>query len=194
MRRMSHAEGMMRKVIYGGACSLDGFLAASDGSVDWIHHSNDVTEIMKDYWSKTDTLVMGRKTWEVVASYSGGDAPEMTGITSYVFSRTLARIDRPGVELVSANAGDFVRDLKSRKKGKNIIVFGGGDFARSLFEADLIDEVGLNVQPVLLGSGVRTFLDPGHRIKLELTQCRKLHGGCVLLDYRVKHGRKAPKH
>ena len=179
----------MRKVVYGAACSLDGFIAAPDGSVDWLHWSDDVNKIMADYWSNTDTLVMGRKTWEVAAR-SGGGGGGMSGMTSYVFSRTLQRIDHPGVQLVSGNAGEFVRDLK-KKKGKNIIVFGGGDFARSLFEADVIDEVGLNVHPVLLGSGIPMFLDAKRRIKLKLTQCRQLHGGCVLLDYTVKHARRA---
>src|SRR5688500_3230536 len=142
----------MRKVIYGGACSLDGFLAAADGSVNWLHWSDDVNKMMAEFWTTTDALVMGRKTWEVAAAGAPAEADAgMTGMKSYVFSRTLDKIDRPGVELVRENAGEFVRALK-KKKGKNITVFGGGDFARSLFEADVIDEVGLNVHPILLGS------------------------------------------
>lgn len=183
----------MRKVIYGAACSLDGFIATPDGSVDWLHWSDDVNKIMADFWSATDTLVMGRKTWEVTAAMnpSSSDAA-MSGMQTYVFSRTLRHVDRPGVQLVSDDAGGFVRALK-KKKGKNIIVLGGGDFARSLFEADLIDEVGLNIHPVVLGSGVPFFLDARRRIKLTLTQCRQLHGGCVLLDYAVKHVRRSAK-
>ena len=185
----------MRKVVYGAACSLDGFIAGPDGSLDWLHWSDDVNRIMSEYWSNTDTLVMGRKTWEDAARYgSGGGNTGMPGITrSYVFSRTLQDIDAPGVELVKGDAGAFVRELK-KGKGKNIIVFGGGNFARSLFEADVIDEVGLNVHPVLLGSGVPFFLDARQRITLKLTQCRQLHGGCVLLDYDVKHVRRTAKH
>ena len=184
----------MRKVIYGAACSLDGFIAPADGSMDWLIWTDDVTKLMAEYWSNTDTLVMGRKTWEVALALSAGGAggPEMAGIRSYVFSRTLERIDHPGVELVSSDGAEFVRQLKKRK-GKDIIVFGGGDFARSLFEADLIDEVGLNIHPVILGSGVPFFLDPKRRIKLSLTRCRELKRGCVLLEYAVKHTRKTAK-
>jgi len=184
----------MRKVVYGAACSLDGFIATPDGGVDWLHWSDDVNKIAAEYWSSTDTLVMGRKTWEVAAAMNPGAADGgMSGMQSYVFSRTLRHIDRPGVQLVSEDAGAFVGALK-KKKGKNIIVFGGGIFARSLFEADVIDEVGLNVHPVILGSGVPFFLDPNRRIKLSLTQCRQIQGGCVLLDYAVKHARGAAKH
>jgi dihydrofolate reductase len=123
----------MRTVTYGAACSLDGFIAAADGGVDWLHFSQDANDIMTKFWGSIDTILMGRKTWEVAASSSTGSADEgqFAGITSYVFSRTLKRIDRPGVHLVSESAGNFVRALK-QKKGKGICIFGGGDFARSL--------------------------------------------------------------
>lgn len=57
--------------------------------------------------------------------------------------------------------------------------------ARSLFEADLIDEVGVNVHPVLLGSGVPLFPPMARQIDLQLTDCRQFEGGCVLLRYAV---------
>ena len=56
----------MRIVTYGAACSLDGFIAPSDGSMDWLHFSRDVQEFMSTYWASIDTMLMGRKTWEVV--------------------------------------------------------------------------------------------------------------------------------
>src|SRR5918992_1008555 len=163
----------MRKVTYGAACSLDGFIAGPDGDVSWLHFSDDVQAIMADYWKRIDTLVMGRKTWEVAAAAgSGGDSggDMMKGITSYVFSRTLKAIQAPGVELVSSDAGEFVRTLK-QAKGKEICVFGGGGLARSLFEAGVIDEVGANIHPVLLGSGIPLVRDAG-RIALELLEVR----------------------
>ena len=182
----------MRRVTYGGACSLDGFLAGENGSIDWLYFSPDVSAIMTSYWKDVDTILMGRKTWDVAQAQGGGGGGDTSGMQTFVFSRTLARIDRPGVQLVKEDAGGFVRALKSRK-GKGICVLGGGDFARSLFEADVIDEVGLNVHPILLGSGVPTFLDATHRVKLELTECRQLRGGCVYVSYRVKHSRGAAK-
>jgi dihydrofolate reductase len=66
-------------------------------------------------------------------------------------------------------------------------MMGGGDLARSLFAADLIDEVGLNVHPVLLGAGVPLFTDAGRRVPLELISSRCITGGCVYSTYRVKH-------
>jgi dihydrofolate reductase len=174
----------MRKVIYGGACSLDGFLAGRDGDIDWIHHSKDVEGVMRASWANTDTILLGRKTWDFAkAMGKGGDMPGVK-VKSYVFSRTLTSIPDRDAELVTSDAGEFVRRLKAQP-GKDIIVMSGGNFATSLLRAGVVDEVGLNIHPVLLGSGVPAFLDPGTRTTLELTECRQLDGGCVLVTYRV---------
>lgn len=177
----------MRTVTYGGASSLDGFLAAPDDGMDWLHFSRDVEQVMAAYWATIDTVLIGRKTWEVAAR-SGG-APAMgPSITTYVFSRTLRQAP-PAVHLVAQDAGAFVRRLK-RHPGKGICLLGGGELARALFQADVIDEVGLNIHPVLLGSGVPAFHDTGRRIALGLKESRVLDGGCVLATYRVRHRRR----
>jgi dihydrofolate reductase len=186
----------MRTVTYGGAVSLDGFLAGVDGSIDWLHFSKDVQEIMTSYWKGIDTILMGRKTYDVSVSLNrtAEENPKKTergarkkpAIHSYVFSRTLKSIDDPNVELVASDAVEFVRNLK-RQPGKGICLMGGGELAQSLLAADLVDEVGLNIHPILLGSGIPTFRDPGHRVKLTLTECRTIVGGCVLANYKVLH-------
>ena len=170
----------MRTVTYGAACSLDGFIAAADGSMDWLHFSRDATDVMAEYWATIDTLLWGRKTWE----FGGGPAK----LPTYVFSRTLQEIREPSVQLVSTDAGDFVRELK-RQSGKGICLMCGGELARSLFEAGVVDEVRLNIHPVLLCSGVPLFRDAGRRIARELTESRVIDGGCVLASYQVgSHG------
>ena len=60
-------------------------------------------------------------------------------------------------------------------------------FARSLFEAGLIDEVGFNIHPVLLGSGIPLFHPMSRQIDLELRECRAFKNGCVCITYRVKY-------
>jgi dihydrofolate reductase len=177
----------MRTVTYGAACSLDGFIAAADGALDWLHFSRDVQEVMAAYWSTVDAVLMGRKTWEVAAAQSGGagDSGGLTGISTYVFSRTLREVPGAGVHLVAGDPGDFVRDLK-QQPGKGICVMGGGELAQSLLAAGVVDEVGVNIHPVLLGTGVPLFRDAGRRIALELAESRVLDGGCVLATYRVR--------
>jgi dihydrofolate reductase len=175
----------MRIVTYGAACSLDGFIAPSDGSMDWLHFSRDVQESVATYWASIDTMLMGRKTWEVAVGQGGGGGGGggTKGITTYVFSRTLDRVGH-GAHLVREDAGEFVRQLKEQP-GKGICVMGGGELAQSLFAAGVIDEVGLNVHPILLGSGVPFFRDAGRRISLVLAESKVIDGGCVLSTYRV---------
>ena len=171
----------MRKVIYGGACSLDGYFTGKDGALDWLHFSKDVEAIMARSWASADTVLIGRKTWEA----AGGGGGSMPGVKTYIFSRTLQRIPGKKATLVTTDAGEFVRNLKAQP-GKDIIVMSGGNLATSLLQAGVIDEIGLNIHPVLLGGGVPAFLDPGARVRLELTECKALDGGCVLVVYRVK--------
>ncbi|MGZ8414873.1 MAG: dihydrofolate reductase family protein, partial [Gemmatirosa sp.] len=153
----------MRTVTYGAACSLDGYIAAADGGLDWIHFSTDVQTVMGQYWATVDTILMGRKTWEIAAAQAGGGSGDSGGISTYVFSRTLPELERPGVRLVRSDAGAFVRDLKAQP-GRGICVMGGGELAASLLAAGVVDEVGLNIHPVLLGAGTPLFRDAGRRI------------------------------
>jgi dihydrofolate reductase len=179
----------MRTVTYGAACSLDGFIAGKNEDMGWLHYSPDVNEIMRDYWKSVDTILMGRRTWDFAVRIGGGSAGSGGGaMRTYVFSRSLKSISAEGVEVIRDDAGAFVRDLKARP-GKEICMMGGGELAGSLFAAGLIDEVGLNVHPVLLGSGVPFFIDAGCRTQLELLQSRVIDGGCVYSTYRVRPAR-----
>ena len=144
----------MRKVTFGGANSLDNYFARPDHAVDWLLWGDEAAAVTADYWKTIDTVLMGRKTYEVVlrSRPGGGGYP---GIKTYVFSRTLREGADGSVTVVSADAAEFVRELK-QAAGKDICLMGGGELARSLFEAGLIDEVGFNVHPVLLGAASRS--------------------------------------
>lgn len=174
----------MRTVTFGGANSLDNFIARKDHSVDWLMWSDEAAALMRDYWKSIDTIVMGRKTFEV-AQKSAGKSKGKSAIKTYVFSRTLKPKAGQDFEIVSEDAGSFVRKLKA-EKGKDICVMGGGELAQSLFEADVIDEIGLNIHPVLLGSGVPLFLPMTRQSNLELVECKPFKNGCVFVKYRVK--------
>jgi dihydrofolate reductase len=184
----------MRKVTFGGANSLDNYFARKDDSVDWLMWSNEAASVMKDFWKTIDTVVMGRRTYEV-ALRMGAGAGAYGGVKSYVFSRTMKKSDSKAggnLEIISENAAEFVRKLKS-EEGKDICVMGGGLLAKSLFEADLIDEIGFNIHPVLLGSGIPLFYEMNHQIDLELINCKPFKNGTILVSYRVKHAADSKK-
>jgi dihydrofolate reductase len=173
----------MRQVTFGVANSLDNFIARKDHAVDWLLWGEEAAAVTTEFWKTIDTVVMGRKTYEVALKSGTTSYP---GVRNYVFSRTMRESPDEKVEIVSEDAATFVRKLK-RRKGRGICVMGGGELAKSLFEADLIDEIGLNIHPVLLGSGIPLFLPRKRQLDLELLECRPFKNGCVLVRYRVKH-------
>jgi dihydrofolate reductase len=185
----------MRKVTLGLANSLDNYIARKDGGADWLRWNDEIAEISAKFMKTVDAILIGRKTYEVMLKSGGASYP---GGTNYVFSRSkrnrssllrkIAAIKQAdaNVRVVDENAASFVRKLK-KKKGKGIVVFGGGALAKSLLEADLIDEIVLNVHPVLLGSGIPLFHPMKRQIDLEFVNSRELKNGGLIISYRVKH-------
>ena len=171
----------MRKVTYGGANSADNFITGPDEDVGWLRMTCDVQQVIKDSWKGVDTMLMGRKTFEFGQKMGGG--PAMKGIKSYVFSRTLESVPE-GAELVRSDAVEFVRELKSGEGG-GILVMGGGELGTALIEGGLVDEIGLNIHPVLLGRGTPLFREMSRRVELELIEARPMAEGCALVRYRV---------
>ena len=181
----------MRKVIFGGANSLDNYFARADHSVDWLMWSDEAAEIMKDMWPRFDVMLMGRKTWDAsVKNFSEKELKKArkksSGMQTYIFSRTMSPGPLfEGTEVVNRDAAEFVQELKQRE-GKDIMLMGGGELAASLLEAGLVDEIGFNIHPVLLGSGIPLFHQMGRQIDLELVEARPFKNGCVYVYYRVK--------
>jgi dihydrofolate reductase len=173
---------MSRRLRYGVAASLDGFIAGPSGEYDWI-----VMDPAIDFgalFEEFDTAVMGRRTYEVLTAQGGDGA--MPGLDVVVFSRTLPRSARPGVRIVDDDPGEVVAALKA-KPGRDIWLYGGGILFRSLLDAGLVDTVEVAVIPVLLGAGV-PLLAPGATTKLVLADQRALPSGIVALSYSVPGG------
>ena len=170
----------MRKVVYGGAMSLDGFIAGPNGEYDWI-----VMDPEMDFsaqMARFDTFLIGRKTFEVMQRMGGG--PPTPGIQNIVCSRTLRAGDCPDA-ILSDDAVAVVGDLR-KQPGKDIALFGGGELFRSLLAAGLVDEVAFAVIPVLLGGGIPMLPSPSDGARLKLTKHRVFRTtGTVLLEYDI---------
>ena len=171
----------MRKVVYGGAMSLDGFIAGPNGEYDWIVMDPDID--FGEMMARFDTFLIGRKTFEVMRRM-GNDAPT-PGIQNIVFSRTLKPNDYPGVT-ISGDAAPVVAELRT-KPGKDIALFGGGELFRSLLAAGLVDQVAVSLIPVLLGGGIPFLPSPAGRAVLKLRKHRIFEKtGTVGLEYDIE--------
>ena len=174
-------EGFMRLVRYGGAMSLDGYIAGPNNEFDWIimDPEIDFAGMMRQF----DTYLIGRKTFEVMGRM-GNDAKSTPGIQNVVFSRTLRQVDYPHV-IVSDDAVQFVKQLRT-KPGKDIALFGGGELFRSLLAAGLVDCVEVSLIPVLLGGGIPLLPQPAERATLKLRKHRLYEKtGTIGLEYDI---------
>jgi dihydrofolate reductase len=167
----------MRRLRYGVAMSVDGFIAGPNGEYDWI-----VPDPCIDFaaiFARFDTLLMGRKTYEVAKTrpLSG------TGHRWIVVSTTMNPEDHPEIAILSTGVAEAVADLKAQS-GKDIWLMGGGVLFRFLLDAGLVDAIDISVMPVLLGSGV-PLLPEGHQRRLYLDESQATPSGTLRLTYSI---------
>jgi len=173
----------MRKVTYGAAVSLDGYIAGPGEAMDWLLWSDDAAAISGESWKGVDTILMGRKTWDFAARSGGGGGGGGSNMKTCIFSTTMEQAP-DGAELVRDDAAGFVRALKA-EPGGDVIVLGGGELGSALIEGGAVDQIGVNVHPALLGSGRPLFQPLAERVALELVEARPIARGCVFMLYRV---------
>jgi dihydrofolate reductase len=174
----------MRKLRYSVAMSLDGLIAGPNGEYDWIGNEPGVD--FAAFWSQFDTLLMGRRTYDLAVQTRGKAAfTAFTGVTSIVFSRTLKQQEHPHVTVMPELNADWVRGLKAQS-GKDIWLFGGSNLFRSLFDSGLVDRVEVAVIPVLLGSGIRLLPPPYTPTRLRLVSHHLYQSGRMSLAYEVQ--------
>lgn len=167
----------MRRLRYSVAASLDGFIAGPNGEYDWI--VQDPAFDFAALWAQFDTLLMGRKTFEVAITRFPN--LEDMGKKVVVVSTTLK--EYRGATIISENLPEAVAALKAQP-GQDIWLMGGGVLFRTLLDAGLVDTVELSVIPVLLGSGV-PLVPECRRARLQLTESGALPTGIVRLVYSV---------
>ena len=169
----------MRRLRYGVATSLDGFIAGPNGEYDWIVHDPAIDFVAM--FAQYDTLLMGRKTYEVASEK--GKSWDSFGQRWIVVSTTLKPEEHPGITILSGGIAEAVAAMKAQP-GKDIWLMGGGVLFRAMLEAGLVDTVEVALMPVMLGSGV-PLLPEGRRRSLHLEESRALPSGILMLKYSV---------
>jgi len=177
----------MRKVVLSVGMSLDGRIARTDGSVDFLFMPKDYS--MGPFMARIDTAVMGRKTYEVALRLGRGTMGG-PGMKSYVFSRTQALGERGGVTFVNEPPKKLLAALRERR-GKDIWLMGGGELAGEFLKDDLVDELHLGIVPVLIGEGIPLFLPGFAQRDFSLSENKSYAKGMISLKYeRRRKGAK----
>jgi dihydrofolate reductase len=178
-----------RKIIASVATSADGFIARADGAVDWLDRPQPKGNYgMGTFYRTIDTILWGRKTYDMVLTFQEKGVPESafdTGVKNYVFTHTPPHPVPKGIEFVNEPVKAFASRLRTTE-GKDIWVMGGAGLIASLLDENEIDEFILNVIPVLIGEGI-LLLTPRHRtVPLKLIASKKFSDGVVNLHYAVQ--------
>lgn len=174
----------MRKVILGLAVSLDGFIEGPNGEYDWCFTDQDYG--MSDFLGSIDTILMGRKSYEVAMTAGENyGIPDMPCMKEYVFSNTLTDV-KEGAVLVTGDTIAAVQEIK-QQAGKNIWLFGGAALTSSLIKAGLVDELWLSIHPILLSAGRPLFTGLVNRCHLELLETKSYQTGLISVRYRFRN-------
>jgi len=179
-----------RKIIVYIATSADGFIARSDGSVDWLDRPSPKGNYgMGAFYKSIDTILWGRKTCDMVLDFQkkgvAGSAFD-TKVRNYVFTRSLPQSPAPaGVEFVSEPIKAFATRLRKRK-GKDIWMMGGAGIIASFLDEGEIDEFMIHVIPTFIGEGIPLIAPDRRTLPLKLVSCTKFTDGVVKLHYAVR--------
>lgn len=184
----------MRKIIVSNMMTLDGFIAGSNGEIDWFVTGEDFFEDAPVVFERVGTMLFGRVTYEGMMSFwTGSDASAadpvitewMNTTPKVVFSRTLDKVEWgrwDNARLAQGEIGAAVAKLK-QEPGKDMIIYGSSTIVSQLAQLGLIDEYWLFINPVILGSGKPEFSGISQRVKLKLTGTKVFKGGVIRLMY-----------
>lgn len=170
--------------------TLDGFFEGPNQEIDWHNVDQEFNEFSIEQTSSVDTLLFGRVTYQLMASYWPTEtavsadpliADLMNRLSKIVFSRTLESVEWNNTRLISENAQKEIQNLKMQQ-GKDMAIFGSATLISSIM--DVIDEHRVMVNPVLLRRGIPLFKGTGDRLNLNLVSTRVFNSGNVLLTYQ----------
>ena len=187
-----------RKVLLSMSITLDGYVAGPNDEMDWMKASADEwNDLFKDL-DESDTYLLGRKMypgyseyWQSVLKNASTGKPDEVRFAKLadktqhiVFTKADFKPDWKNTR-VAHDAKEEIESLK-KQPGKNIVAWGGANFASTLLKLGLIDELRLVVNPTILSKGKSLFGNIDERINLELIDTQLMKPGISVLRYKIK--------
>lgn len=186
----------MRNLVYFMHSSLDGFVAGSNGEMDWITVDDEIFDFVSTMTDHVDTALYGRVTYQMMEAYwpTAGEQPNANrhdkehsiwykNVSKVVLSKTINETGLLNTKVISDNLSENINKLK-QQPGKNILIFGSPRASYSLLNAGLVDEFWIFINPILLGQGIPLFKNVPELIKLRLLDTTTFTSGVVALHYR----------
>jgi dihydrofolate reductase len=185
----------MRSVTYAMNVSLDGYIVAPDGGIDWAPPDEEVFRFATDEIREVGVHLMGRRLYETMLYWETADqdpslddsklewAALWTALPKVVFSTTLSAV-QGNARLASGDLAEEIGRLRAEPVEGSIAI-GGATLAAAAAASDLIDEYRPRVHPVLVGGGIPYFPHGERRVVLELVETRTFSSRVVCPRYRV---------
>jgi dihydrofolate reductase len=187
----------MRKLIVLTFISLDGVMQAPGGPDEdtsgnfkyggWtVPYFDDFSgREMNSQMTQRSDLLLGRKTFEIFASYwpmHAEDWPGINDVTKYVVSNTMTHHPWTNSVFLKGNVAEQIKKLKSQD-GPDIQVHGSGNLIQTLLKSDLVDEFWLKIFPVTLGPGKRLFEHGTMPASYQLVEVKTSPLGVIFANY-----------
>lgn len=186
-----------RRIIVQVAASADGYIARTDGDVDWLNRPRTSGDYgMREFYGSIDTILWGRKTYEMALAFQKQGIPGAgfdPKVKNYVFSRRPPQDAPAEVEFVTESIPVFAARLRATP-GKDIWMMGGAGLIGAFLDAGEIDEFIIHAIPTFIGEGI-PLIAPGRRtVDLDLVSSHGYADGVVQLHYAViRPGREAAR-
>jgi dihydrofolate reductase len=187
----------MRKIIALTFITFDGVMQApggpqedTDGGFEyggWVvpHFDERLGQIMHEQMTKPRDLLLGRRTYEIFASYWPTHESEWPGInssTKYVVSSTRTDSLWDNTDFINDSVAEEIQRLK-QQDGSDLQVHGSSQLLQTLLKHDLVDELWLKIFPVTIGSGKRLFGEGTIPAAFKLTHSEVTPGGVIVASY-----------
>ena len=179
----------MKKVIFQMSVSVDGYIEGPHHEIDWHLVDDEFNAYAVAMLEASDALIMGRRTYELMARYWPTDTEndpvvraKMNSTPKLVFSRTLKKVEWQNSRLATGSFADEVARLK-QVPGDGLLPVGGSDLAASFLAQGLMDELRIILTPIVLGAGKTVFDGIIRRHPLKLLSTRQFKSGNVVLIY-----------
>jgi dihydrofolate reductase len=190
----------VRQLIVNTFLTLDGVMQAPGGPEEdpsggfehggWSfgYWDEEMQNVMGGMMSKPFDMVLGRKTYEIFASFwphSDDPAAEpLNRATKHVASTTLTQLDWENSRLIEGDVPTGIRALKEQD-GPELQVHGSANLLQTMLEHRLVDEFRTWIFPLVLGRGKRLFDGGTIPEGLELTHSQTSSSGVIMATYRT---------
>lgn len=174
-----------------GGFEQGGWMMDYDDQMDKLNEGGKIVEAWE---SKTEALLLGRKTYDIFSrswgvwdenaeGFQGDLTRRYNRIPKYVASRTLTELKWKNSEFLGSDVPAAVKKLRAEREGE-IHVWGSTQLIKTLAQHDLIDEYRLAVYPIVLGTGKKLFSDGFTLATFSLVETRALQSGVLINTYR----------